>query len=185
MLALEIGPSRIILGGSTLQSTTVEGNDGLIMVPDTIKSSLLPKDACTSVQDIDSDSPDLLALLTARGPTRLSNSNNQKWFGLRNATVGPGATISGTLSLLRTTKERGPGQKEFASFCALEVTSLERDQTSEKFPTRIGMALFEVRDLASYSRLTADLLVKSAPTPYTVSVGNAIKPPLLRILADS
>tara|TARA_A100001037_G_scaffold208400_1_gene186672 strand:- start:88 stop:534 length:447 start_codon:yes stop_codon:yes gene_type:complete len=148
MLALEIGPSRIIFGGLTLQSTTVEGNEGLFVFPETIRSSSLPKDAFTSEQDIDSDAPDMFALLTAKGPTRFSNSNNHEWLGLRKATVDPGATIVGTLSFLFTTIDRGPGQNAFARLRALGDTSLARDQASEKFPTRIGIALFKARDLA-------------------------------------
>ena len=49
ILALDIGPSRSIFGGLTLQSTTVEGKDGPFVFPETIKSSSLPKDFLTNI----------------------------------------------------------------------------------------------------------------------------------------
>ena len=102
---------------------------------------------------------------SAKGPTRFSNCNNHEWLGLRKATVDPGATMVGTLSLLFTTIDRGPGQNAFARLLALGDKSLARDQASEKFPTRMGIALFKARDLASYILLTADVFVKRAPIP--------------------
>ena len=91
--------------------------------------------------------------------------------------------LSGTISFFLRIIVSGPGQKASAAFTAISFTSHE--STSKSFLSAICTisGLSEGLPFAAYIFADAFSSRASAPSPYTVSVGNATSPPFFKISA--
>src|SRR5262249_37172304 len=103
------------------------------------------------------------------------------WLGQRTPTVGPPAvTASGTLGDFGRTIVSGPGQNARASSEASAVQKETTDPAIASPLTWTMSGLVAGGPLGSNTLRTAAGFRASAPSPYTVSVGNATKPPARR-----
>ena len=127
--------------------------------------------------------PDVLALGAAiNPPPSLIIAAAILLLGIRTATVSsPPVVSSGIRSDLLRIIVSGPGQKAFASLIAASGTSdatLYRSSTCQICTIR---GLSDGLPLAAYIFFEESGFLPSPPSPYTVSVGKATRPPSRRI----
>ena len=105
-------------------------------------------------------------------------------LGMRTATVSsPPVVPYGTASLLGNIMVSGPGQNASISFPAASGISATRGFKSEKSAICAISGLSEGLPFAAYIFFAASSSRALAPSPYTVSVGNATRPPSRKISA--
>src|SRR5829696_5967245 len=176
-------PGRRSAGESPDRSTIVDSSPTLLGPPSMIRSTRSPSAARTCAAVVGETDPNRLADGAAIPPPNARRSSRASGCaGTRRPTVSrPPVTASGTRGPRRRMIVSGPGQQASASTCAIGGTSdaqSGRVAAEERWTMR-GCAAG--RPFASKIRATAAGLEASAPSPYTVSVGNATSPPPRRI----
>ena len=115
-------------------------------------------------------------------PELLISSAATLWLGILIATVpSPPVIDSGTMSDFFNIIVRGPGQNLSASLTASSGTSLASLYTASISAIWTISGLSDGLPFAAYIFADAASSSASAPRPYTVSVGNATRPPALNI----
>ena len=131
--------------------------------------------------------PEVLALGAATGVPASSISLLATGSdGIRTATVSsPPVVPFGTLPLFGKISVSGPGQNASISFFPASGISRTRGSMSSFFAMWAMRGLSDGRPFAAYILRAASSFSASAPRPYTVSVGNATRPPFFRMAAAS
>jgi len=126
--------------------------------------------------------PDRFADVVARGPVWRSNDNANGWFGMRTPMVGRGEMSAGRWMLRGTIRVNAPGQNRDASSNAAGGRFGVTMGNCSISPINTAIAFVQFLPLARNNwRMLASLSMPEA-SPYTVSVGKAIKPPSRRMV---
>ena len=165
-----------------VQSTTVDSSPTRAAPPLRMQGMRPSISSTTADQLVGLGRPDRLADGAATGvPQAVRNAAATGCPGQRIPTVSsPAVTSSGRSRCLGTITVNGPGKNAAISFSAADGIRRATRPTSAMSVRCTISGLSEGRPFARKIALTAFAFIASAPSPYTVSVGNATTPPARR-----
>ena len=181
-----IYPGRNIVGLSPVMSTIVDSIPIPTAPPSMIISILPSISCCTCCAVVGDGRPDRLALGAAiYTPESFMSLMATGCDGILMATVSsPPVVVCGTTSFLLSMMVSGPGQNASMSFFVSSLTVSASSYTLDVSAIWTMSGLSDGRPFAAYIRCDASGFSAFPPRPYTVSVGNATRPPLLSISAS-
>jgi len=148
-------PCLKIDNSGPVQSTTVEGVPPGVRPPSMISGIRPLSCSKTSCAVIVLGLPERFAELTARGPTRLSNSSANGWSGIRTPILLEGERIAGSVEDRGITKVNAPGQKCSAKRLAVSLISDVTWVKKLMSPINTAIAFDESLPLTAYKRSIA------------------------------
>ena len=178
-------PGRRITSSSPVQSTIVDSTPTVHGPSSRTTSTSSPRSARTSPAVVGLTCPKRFAEGAAMPPPNArSSASATGWSGTRTPTVSPPpVTASRTRAARRTTIVSGPGHSASPRRRAATGTSAAQSSSCPGAPRWTITGCSPGRPLTAYSRASAPALSASAPSPYTVSVGKATRPPRRSVAA--